>query len=256
MDVFINQPDKLAWVYDDIGSQWVEYPMAPTVTTSATTGETPTAPQMTTMPTLAREGDTFLNTVDQLAWQYDGTTWQKISSPPPVVTLDAVAGNEPATGTFPAGYTPHESDTYVNTTDQKSWIYDEDSAAWTPTGSTPTVTTDTNPGNTPLTNPPANPNTGDIFVNEPDQIGWVYDANTAGTASTGWEPLSKATHVTVADQAGRDPYNTAPPVVNVGDWFVNETDGQAWVYADGGGTATPPERWGGSRSSPTPATST
>ena len=45
-------------------------------------------------------------------------------------------------------------------------------------GGGPTVTTDATAGNTPTSNPPATPKSGDVFINTADGLTWVYDGAT------------------------------------------------------------------------------
>jgi hypothetical protein len=93
-------------------------------------------------------------------------------------------------------------------------------------------------GSTPLrigVHPPLTPDIGDVFINRPDHLAWVYaDQNGAQV----WEPITTPGPViTVSDTDGDEPNTfafTATP--RVGDVFHNETDEQTWIYApDPGG---------------------
>ena len=60
------------------------------------------------------------------------------------------------------------------------------SADWVEVGRSTTVTVNNTVGETPVTNPPATPLEGDIFLNtSTDQASWVYDED-----STTWVPLA------------------------------------------------------------------
>ena len=83
-------------------------------------------------------------------------------------------------------------DVFINTQDDKTWIYADDDGngtpGWVRIGGAK-VTTSSNPSATPTTVTPAlpTPDAGDVFINTNDQMTWIYDGE-----NSQWLPLSSA----------------------------------------------------------------
>ena len=122
----------------------------------------------------------------------------------------------------------------------------EKTAGWTDASTAATVTVNNVTGKTPTTNPPANPNVGDVFVNTADRSEYIYvalDPDKLPTPGPNWVQAAGDVPlvVSLSNSTGQNP-TTNPPTLppNVGDWWINEVDGTMWLYAIGGGAAVPP----------------
>jgi hypothetical protein len=154
----------------------------------------------------------------------------------PQVVVSAVAGETPAapgTAVLPVGPALVEGSVFVNTTDHQVWHYD--GTAWVLVGH-PGATVTESPtagvvpgtagaGQTAFAWPAGStPRTGDVFVNNADNLHWVYNGTT-------WVPLgAPGPTVTVNTTAGQTPTSNPPANPRQGDVFVNRPDGRSWIY--------------------------
>ena len=110
---------------------------------------------------------------------------------------ETVVGTLPPDGTavqitFPAANAPAKrDDVFINTHDDKTWIYADDDGSGTPgwvrMGGA-VVTTVSNPGETPTTTTVlSTPDAGDVFINTQDQMTWIYDGENGQ-----WIPMGAA----------------------------------------------------------------
>ena len=97
------------------------------------------------------------------------------------------------------------------------------------------VTTDATAGNTPTTNPPANPNAGDVFINTTDGLTWMYDGGA-------WQSVAvkvPRTYFGVAF-AGAPTAAGAPMPTAIGARFLDKTSGEIFkAVATGSWPPTP-----------------
>jgi hypothetical protein len=104
-----------------------------------------------------------------------GTPYVINSTGSSTVTTSAVAAETPFTNP-PAA--PVEGDTYVNSADVLSWVFDGTTWQVTSFDRPEAVTINAITTQTPFTNPPSSPVEGDEFLNTVDNLQWVYDGAT------------------------------------------------------------------------------
>jgi hypothetical protein len=105
--------------------------------------------------------------------------------------------------TYPFTQALGKADLFLNTTDGISWAYT--GLQWVVIGrlSRPVVVTTSNvAGVAPVANAPANPASGDVFINETDRTTWIHNG-------AKWEPVVDGTSRGTVTYVGSGPYNTA-----------------------------------------------
>ena len=164
-----------------------------------------------------------LNSPDTAAGATDG--WTELTVEPPVQFYDSTV-----TVAWPA---PNlHAQLLVDTATDKLVAYTDDGINWTALTMSTQVTTTNTIGETPTTNPPTRPQTGDVFWNAADLLLWIYGDDPLNPGTNAWVPVSSAPTVTTTDTTGETPATIATPPVNPkdGDSFVNTTDGKLWIW--------------------------
>lgn len=193
-------------------------------------------------------GDLFYNEPRRLLWVYAQDShgfgeWRMVTYRAPVVIVDPVSGNTPATSTGPyPGGTPVHGDWFVNPTDGTLWVYATGGggavpplSGWQPmTPQTGGVYVTDTAGETPLTYqfPPGTVlKEGDRFVNRTDHTNYVYAEDPQNPGTNVWILLPTDSAAVLSTTTGDEPntYQHYPRPPRLGDIFVNRPDGLVWV---------------------------
>ena len=280
-DILFNLPDKHTWIFGPQGWQHVLTPPVDSVfggmlvvnAAPAHQFEPDTLPTNdpafpgtyyvaaeevvipATFPTASLRGVT-VRPGDWLVDDGFNWVWIQMSQEPQVYTTTDVTGDTPATWVF--GTSPINGDMFVNTTDHRHWVRMPDpstpaASLWVElTTPLPTVTTSTTAGETPTTNPPANPQERDWFVNLTDGLAWLAIDDPANAGTPLWQQISTLPPVVTSFTAGAGASVPAPdddPNTHVftdpprpGDiYVVHNADGrsQTWIAIPGFGSYQP-----------------
>ena len=280
-DVLFNLPDKHTWIFGPQGWQHVLTPPVDSVFGGMLVVHAAPAHQFqpdtlptndpafpgtyyvaaeevvipATFPTASLRGVT-IRPGDWLVDDGSEWVWIQMSQEPQAYTTTDVTGDTPATWVF--GTSPINGDMFVNTADHRHWVRMPDphtpaTSLWVElTTPLPTVTTSTTAGETPTTNPPANPQERDWFVNLTDGLAWLAIDDPANAGTPLWQQISTLPPVVTSFTAGAGASVPAPdddPNTHVftdpprpGDiYVVHNADGrsQTWIAIPGFGSYQP-----------------
>jgi hypothetical protein len=245
-DLFINRMDRRVWVYGDDPTTpgtfvWIPFSQG-RVFTSDTAGQVPAALTVTPI-----EGDTFINTADGLTWVWGpdpinlgNDAWIPVAVPVPSTYVSDTTGEGPAAWVTANAPTLVEGDIFLNTADNRAWIWADDAAnagqfVWLDLSTLAQIIVSETVGETPAapgtTTMPTVLNAGARFINEPDERHWVYYRNALGNLT--WAELPMRERVTVFTVTGESP--AAPPTplpapTRIGDMVINTADHFTWVF--------------------------